>query len=180
MSPGRESVLSRFKLFVGVVVALVLVAAVANAQTELANVARSKPVSCDRTGTALSGYDVVSFYDYDEPVRGERTTYSDLGDGMRFYFASKVTKTKFEKDPERYIPAFGGYCALSLGIEPGELEDRNPGLYKADPSVYVLENGRLYFFSSPEAREMWKKNRDTYFTRAESNWALIWKERQSD
>jgi len=112
---------------------------------------------------------VVAYYDYGETTLGTpefRTDYT----GFRYNFASKVTLRKFMGDPERYLPQYGGYCALSLAIKDGEFEHRKPGLYKADPTVYKIVDGRLFFFTNQKALEIWNENEEAYMQQADANW----------
>jgi len=155
-----------------VVAAFLILPVTATAQPDLANVSAPIP-AIDGRGTANGGYDVVAYFDYGEATVGSPEIFLDYQNTYRFRFASKVTMKKFMGDPERYLPAYGGYCALSLGAEHGEFEGRKAGLYKAEPTVYQIVGDRLFLFSSPEALEVWQKNQDAYITRADANWEAI-------
>ena len=142
------------------------------AQTDLANATAPIP-STDRMGTAIGGYDAVAYFDYDTATPGENDMFYDYENKARFRFASKVNMKKFMGDPDRYLPAYGGYCALSLGAAPGEIAGLKPGLHKAEPTIYLVVGGRLFLFTSEEARERWKKDEKGCRARAEENWKAI-------
>ena len=90
---------------------------------------------------ALHGYDPVAYFTDNEAVRGNKRILERLG-GATYYFASRGSRYEFLRDAPRYQPQFGGYCATSMAM--GRLEDINPRLF-------VIYEGKLYLFSSPEA-----------------------------
>ncbi|MCM2315209.1 MAG: hypothetical protein NDJ92_08665 [Thermoanaerobaculia bacterium] len=154
------------------ILAFTLLSVPAMAQPDLANAAAPIP-SIDRMGTAMKGYDTVAYFDYNEATPGDSEMYYDYEKKARFRFASKVNMKRFMSDPDRFLPAYGGYCAFSLGAAPGQVSGLKPGLHEAVPSVYAIVDGRLYLFSSEEARERWKKDENGCQARAEENWKAI-------
>jgi YHS domain-containing protein len=90
---------------------------------------------------ALHGYAPVAYFTDNEAVRGNKRILERLG-GATYYFASRGSRYEFLRDAPRYQPQFGGYCAASMAM--GRLEDINPRLF-------VIYEGKLYLFSSPEA-----------------------------
>jgi len=70
-------------------------------------------------------------------------------DGSRYLFSSVKNREAFAANPDRYAPQFSGLCAtgLSMGMKTA-----------ADPNVWKIVDGKLYVFSSLEAREMVDKD----------------------
>lgn len=97
---------------------------------------------------ALHGYDPVAYFTDNEAVKGNRRILERLG-GATYYFASRGSRYEFLRDAPRYQPQFGGYCAASMAR--GRLEDINPHLF-------VIYEGKLYLFSSPEAEAMFMRD----------------------
>jgi YHS domain-containing protein len=64
----------------------------------------------DGSGIALQGYDPVAFFTDNRPVRGHQQ-FQTKYHGATYYFASAEHKTTFEKEPAKYEPQFGGFCA---------------------------------------------------------------------
>ena len=93
---------------------------------------------------ALKGYDPVSYFTEQRPAKGVSTVAYDFDD-TRYLFASAKNKERFAADPERYSPQFTGLCTtgLSMGMKA-----------EANPEVYLVKDGKLYVFSSPQARDM--------------------------
>lgn len=117
--------------------------------------AEAKPVS----EVGAGGYDLLS-YQEGEPVRGSgfhQSTY----DGVTYLFSSEENKEKFEKDPEKYLPEYGGYCAM--GVAMGK---KLPG----DPEVWKIKDGKLYFNVNGDIQKKWKKEIDKNIETADQKW----------
>ena len=70
-------------------------------------------------------------------------------DGIRYRFSSAQNKAAFSADPDRYLPQFGGYCAM--GINKGKK-------FESDPTMWKVIDSKLYVFSSPAASEAASKD----------------------
>lgn len=118
------------------------------------------PVFATEDG-AIRGYDPVAYHVAGEPGRGqERFSSSYLGE--TWYFASAENKALFDTDPDRYAPAYGGYCAYAMS--------RNY-VVSTDPDAWHIEDGRLYLNYSLGVRKTWLKDVPGYIERADANWA---------
>lgn len=126
-------------------------------------------MNMDGRGTMVSGYDVVAFFDYGKPTIGVQEYFFDYENTFRFRFASKVTMKKFMSDPERYLPAYGGFCAFSLAMSEGA----GANLEKSDPMFFKIAEDRLYLFSNAEALEKWNQDEVALMERANANWDAI-------
>ena len=118
------------------------------------------PINRTGEGVALKGYDVVAYFTEEEPVKGSEdieTTYRET----TFRFSSEDNRDRFLEDPERYIPAYGGFCAL--GVANGYKDDLHP-------EAFDIIEGRLFFNLSPGIHESWKRNHEILIARADENW----------
>jgi YHS domain-containing protein len=107
-------------------------------------------VSVDREGVILKGYDVVAYFKEGKPVKGNpeiKTSYH----GATYLFASAEDKADFDKDPAKYAPQYGGFCAY--GISLGLLFDIG------DPDAFAVHNGKLYVCGDQASlsRLMWTR-----------------------
>lgn len=84
---------------------------------------------------AFDGYDLVSYYQ-SGPVEGS-ATFSYEYEGILLHFASEENLELFKKYPDRYWPAFNGWCAISLVYKV---------MKKPDFTIYKIQNRKLYFF----------------------------------
>lgn len=99
----------------------------------------------DSEGLALQGYDPVSYFDYDQPEKGE-AELKFIYEGVIYQFVNQQNIKKFRKNPDRYLPQYGGWCAYRLGHIPEE-EGWGQSRIPADPRNYKMIDGKLYLFS---------------------------------
>jgi YHS domain-containing protein len=111
----------------------------------------------------LHGYDPVAYFKQDKAVRGDPTIRSEYK-GATYLFASKANKADFDKDPARYEPQYGGFCANSMSH--GQRHD-------IDPKVFRVYKGKLYVCSSPRALKEFSANIDANISKADQNWLNI-------
>jgi YHS domain-containing protein len=112
---------------------------------------------------ALEGYDPVSYFD-NKPMEGKseiKLSYK----GVTYLFATQHNLSKFKANPEKYEPAYGGWCAYAMG-ETGEK-------VKIDPETFKIVDGKLYLFYNFWANNTlvdWNKNERPLKTKADQNW----------
>ena len=111
---------------------------------------------------ALKGYDVVAYFSGSKAQPGAVDHQVDF-DGMRYRFSSAQNKTAFNTDPDRYLPQFGGYCAM--GISKGKR-------FESDPTLWKVIDGKLYVFSSPAASDAAGKDPEI-LARARQQWQAM-------
>ncbi len=83
----------------------------------------------------FDGYDLVSYFG-GGPTKGSEqyeTTYR----GVILHFASRENLEKFVDYPDRYWPAFDGWCAISLVYDV---------MKKPDFTHFKIQNNRIHFF----------------------------------
>ena len=111
----------------------------------------------------ISGYDAVAFFTEGKPVMGNGWNVSDYN-GVMYTFASKKNKKMFEENPEKYLPAYGGYCAY--GVAVGKK-------FVADPNIWKIVNGKLYLNLDKDIQKKWLEDIPDYIKKADKNWAKI-------
>jgi YHS domain-containing protein len=84
----------------------------------------------------LAGHDVVAYWTLGRHAVGSPQIKS-VYEGVTFRFASAEHKALFDKEPQKYVPQFGGYCANGIvyGIPWG-----------GDADTWRIDNGRLFIF----------------------------------
>jgi YHS domain-containing protein len=115
---------------------------------------------------ALDGYDPVSFF-ANKPEEGDEDitfTYK----GITYQFVNSANLVKFKASPDKYEPAYGGWCAYAMG-ETGEK-------VKVDPETFKIMDGKLYLFYNfwgNNTLEDWNANEKTLKAKADQNWRKI-------
>ena len=117
----------------------------------------------------LVGYDPVSYFPEGggEPAKGLISITAEHA-GVTYRFATEEHKTVFSKNPEKYLPAFGGWCTWAMGALGKRVD--------VDPESYVIKNGRLLvFYRDPalDTRAMFLEDADVLLEKAEANWAVL-------
>lgn len=112
---------------------------------------------------AVSGYDVVSYQTEKRPLRGNGH-FVATHDGATYLFVNQANLDAFNADPQRYAPAYGGYCAF--GVSVGKK-------FIADPEVWRVVDGRLYLNLDARIQADWLKDVPGRIELAEANWKKI-------
>jgi YHS domain-containing protein len=120
-------------------------------------------INTNGTEYAIGGYDVVAYFALQRAVRGNKEHKSELG-GATWLFASAEHKAAFDKAPNKYLPAYRGYCAY--GVSRGNL-------VKIAPEAFTLRGGKLYLNYSLEVRNTWLADPDGYIKKANQNWPKL-------
>ncbi|MHC8508336.1 MAG: YHS domain-containing (seleno)protein [Rhodospirillales bacterium] len=116
-----------------------------------------------RRGLAIGGFDPVAYHQENRPVRG-RAAHEITWKGAKWRFASAENQALFEADPERYAPAYGGYCAYA--VSQGYTA-------KTEPHAFSIEGGRLYLNYSSGVKRTWDVDRPGYIAKSEANWPNV-------
>ncbi|MDX1942633.1 MAG: YHS domain-containing (seleno)protein [Saprospiraceae bacterium] len=98
---------------------------------------RQKHYNTDKETLALEGYDPVSYFTSEKPLKGNKK-WSYTYEGITYWFSNEANKSEFVKNPSKYEPAYGGWCALAM-VANGEK-------VSIDPLTYKISDGRLLLF----------------------------------
>ena len=107
--------------------------------------------------------DLVSYHQETGPVRGSGYHVAHYED-VAYLFANEANKTAFEANPEKYLPAYNGFCAY--GVAVGKK-------FHTDPTVYEIVNGRLYLNLDNGIQEEWSKDIPGNIAKADKNWKSL-------
>jgi len=97
----------------------------------------AKAAFVNKDNVAVSGYDVVAYFTQNKAVRGQQS-HELTHAGVKYWFSSDAHKQAFAKEPQKYLPAFGGWCAFAMAM--------NNGPVPSNPATFKLYNGKLYLF----------------------------------
>lgn len=112
---------------------------------------------------AVSGYDVVSYQTGAKPLRGNGNHLA-VHDGETYLFVDDDNRKVFLEDPDRYVPAYGGYCAY--GVAVGKK-------FVADPDVWRVVDGRLYLNLDNKIAQIWAEDVKGNIRKADREWKEI-------
>lgn len=117
----------------------------------------------DQSGVALQGYDPVAFFTDGKPVLGKEEFHSSFHE-VTYRFASANHQAMFEKDPAKYEPQFGGYCAY--GVAKGHLSP-----VKID--AFQIVNGRLLMQYDSSVKDAFNKDQRGNLETADKTWPSL-------
>lgn len=115
-----------------------------------------------KDGLAIGGYDVVAYHTQGRPAAG-LAQFTHQWNGATWRFASQQHLNLFKANPDRYAPAYGGYCAWGLA-EKNEL-------YPVDPNAWKIVDGKLYLNYNADVQRQWFGNIPGFIRQADANWS---------
>lgn len=118
----------------------------------------------------LGGYDPVAYFTEGQPMRGSGYHVS-VFKGVTYAFASEEHKERFDANPAKYVPAYGGYCAY--GVAVGKK-------FVADPEVWKIVDGTLYVNLDRKIQQKWEQDVPGNIRTANRNWTRIKDKAPSD
>ncbi len=137
-----------------------LAVVIANA---IGGVALAEPktlINVDKSGLAVQGYDVVAYFTDNAAVKGSAEFASTYGGGT-YRFASTEHKAAFDKDPAKYAPQFGGFCAYAVSKN---------STAKIEPDAFQIVDGRLLLQYDKGIRDKFNKDTAGNLAKADGNW----------
>ncbi|WP_137126991.1 YHS domain-containing (seleno)protein [Roseomonas sp. HF4] len=115
-------------------------------------------------GQALKGYDAVAYFTRGTAMMGEEA-HSFAWSGGVWRFASTASMEAFRREPTRFAPQFGGFCAWGMA---------NGKLFDVDPlNGWEIQDGKLYVIFNAAVLRMWQADRANLLRRANGNWPQI-------
>lgn len=121
------------------------------------------PINKNIFGTALKSYDAVAYFKESRPVKG-RDEFRHDWMGAKWYFASAANRDEFARNPEKFAPQFGGYCAWAVA---------NGYTASIDPEAWRIIDGKLYLNYSKDVQKKWEANIPGFIKQGNENWPKL-------
>ncbi len=123
-------------------------------------------VMCEKDGVAAGGMDLVSYRQSEGPVPGN-SNYSIELMGDTYFFVDEANLDIFRADPQRYLPAYAGFCAMSLALG---------SVTCPDVMNYKIEDDRLLFFETTgftNGQTLWESDPLGFRVKADLNYKRL-------
>lgn len=126
----------------------------------------------DETGFAVSGYDVVAYFDLPQSAIGTPQAAAIPGraditaeyNGAVFAFSTAENRDAFAANPAQFAPKYDGHCAY--GVSQG-------GKVPANPNLWRIVDGELYLNITRNVVGFWEEDIPQNISLAENNWTSI-------
>jgi YHS domain-containing protein len=118
-------------------------------------------------GIGIKGYDPVAYFTQNKAVKGNKENEVAF-DGVTYYFSSAANKEEFKKNPGKYEPQYGGWCAYAMGKDGAKVE--------VDPGTFKLIDGKLFLFYNQffnNTLKSWNKDESNLHRNADANWQKL-------
>jgi YHS domain-containing protein len=118
---------------------------------------------------AINGYDPIAYFTQQKAVKGNKQL-SAIFEGVTYYFSSQSNKDLFLKDPKKFEPAYGGWCAYAMGANNEKVE--------IDPETFKILNGKLYLYYHKWGNNTltkWNADEANLKAKADKNWLTTFK-----
>ena len=114
-------------------------------------------------GLAVKGYDPVSYFTTGKPTPG-LAQFSTTYKGASYRFSSAENRDRFIATPEKFVPQYGGYCALAISLNK---------IADIEPDQWAIVNDKLYLNNGFIAQSLWSLDKSGNIVRGNLNWPLV-------
>lgn len=109
---------------------------------------------------ALGGYSPVAYLTSGKAEKGDEK-FKQTYRALVYHFRDADELAAFKKDPDKYLPAYGGFCAAGVADVK-----RFPG----DPTLFAVKDGRVYLFFDAAAKKRFEEGAPDLIQKAEAGW----------
>jgi YHS domain-containing protein len=160
LNPGRRREYSSASAeYTGMRITRRFLLAAGIAAMQLMAAGRADPVNKDGN-VAIKGYDPVAYFTQSAAVKGS-PQFTQAWMGATWQFSSAANRDEFARNPEKYAPQYGGYCAY--GVSKGHA-------VSIDPEAWKVVDGKLYLNYSKDVQKTWSGNIPDNIERANRKW----------
>jgi YHS domain-containing protein len=147
-----------------IVAAMAVLAVVLAGSRLTANAATTTLIVSDSlSGLAIGGFDPVAYFTARSPKLG-RGLYELKFRGAVWRFSNEGNKAAFARNPDVYVPGFGGYdpVALARGVAVA-----------GHPLIWLVSGTRIYLFSTLAHRDRFVAETERVMTAAKHHWPEV-------
>ena len=117
----------------------------------------------DDNDVILAGHDAVAYHTMGKAVVG-KAQFTATHDNAVYRFSSATNRDLFRANPQKYAPAYGGYCAY--GMTFGKK-------FAIDGKAFEIVNGKLYVNKNLSVYETWKEDVPGNIKKADRQWPKV-------
>ena len=114
-------------------------------------------------GVALHVYDPVAYFAEGKPVQ-DSAKFSKVHNNATYRFASAENRKTFEANPDKYVPAYVGFCAFGVSVG---------AKFDGDPRYWKIVDGQLYLNLNEDIQKTWLEDVPGNIEKANKAWKRI-------
>ena len=96
--------------------------------------------------SAIGSHDSVAYHSQGQASKGDKR-FSFNWKGADWHFATAEQRDLFAENPEKYSPAYNGFCSNALTLDEG--------LIRTDGTVWHIFGNQLHLFFAERGRIRW-------------------------
>lgn len=116
-----------------------------------------------KSNLAVGGYDPVAYFVEKKARKGNKMYHYEYMDAS-YRFVSEENLELFKKNPDAYLPQYGGYCAWAVA---------NGYTYRASPKHWSIVDGKLYLNFNGKVKNMWSEDTELRIAQGDKNWPNV-------
>lgn len=117
------------------------------------------------SGVAIEGYDPVAYFTEGAAKEG-KSEFSYDWNGATWRFSSDENRSLFQRNPEKYAPQYGGYCAYAVSQN---------STASIEPEQWTIVDEKLYLNYNADIRTKWRAKKEEFIKNADENWPQLLK-----
>jgi len=118
---------------------------------------------CSSENVAIKGYDPVAYFIQNQAMEGT-DQFTTEWSGSKWKFISQANLDRFKKDPSKYAPQYGGYCAYGCS------ENHKSA---TDPKAFTIINDKLYLNYNLKVKQIWLQDTAKRINAADLFWPAL-------
>lgn len=120
-------------------------------------------IDTDSNDVTLAGHDAVAYFTENKAVLG-KAEFTAAHKGAIYRFSSAANRDLFQTNPEKYAPAYGGFCAYGAALGKK---------FSVDGKAFKIVDGRLYVNKDLSVAKIWTKDVPGNIVKADQQWETI-------
>ena len=117
----------------------------------------------DENAVTLAGHDVVAYFTEDKAVSGT-SKFTASHHNAIYKFSSAANRDTFKKNPHKYTPVYGGFCAYGASVGKK---------FSVDGKAFKVVEGKLYVNKNLQVYDLWIQDIPGNIRRANRQWKII-------
>ena len=130
----------------------------------IVEVSKATTVSRRKLLKGLAGAAVAAPFSSLLPALAQNAPAKAQWNAKTFYFCSLKCHDRFVATPEKFLPQYGGYCALAISLNK---------IADIEPDQWAIVNDKLYLNNGFIAQSLWSLDKSGNIVRGDQNWPLI-------